>query len=135
MIYGNYTATIKLQKHLKYQRSLHVHFILQEADVYFVHQMLIAAGHQLFERIARGQAGPDEIAALKAVQQTFPGALAIATSSIVRDGGKLNRALLEFVLLPFEDNIPEVASSEQIASFQKVLGLLKEEDKNWLKIS
>jgi len=104
--------------------------ILQEADVYFVHQMLIATGHQLFERIARGQAGPDEIAALKAVQQTFPGALAIATSSIVRDGGKLNRALLEFVLLPFEDNIPEVASSEQIASFQKVLGLLKEEDKN-----
>ena len=79
------------------------------ADIAFAHQFLIGAGNYLFDRVLQGEIGPAEAETLVQVQQTFPGAIAVASMAMATGSTLLDRERLLMLLAPYEENFPVAA--------------------------
>ncbi|MEK9871036.1 MAG: hypothetical protein VW831_15015, partial [Gammaproteobacteria bacterium] len=79
------------------------------ADLAFAHQFLIGVGNYLFDRVLQGEISPAEAETLVQVQQTFPGAIAVASMAMATGSTLLDRERLLMLLAPYEENFPVAA--------------------------
>jgi hypothetical protein len=99
------------------------------ADLSFAHQFLIGAGNYLFDRVLRGEVTAAEAETLVQVQQTFPGAIAVASMAMATGSRLLDRERLLALLAPYDEHFPEAAMPGEKWQYYIMLSRLVQEER------